>query len=99
MLAERYADAPAVIGADLRNEPHRASWGEGGADWAAAAERAGNAILATGSEWLIVVEGVQTYRDASYWWGGNLQGVADRPVELDRADKLVYSAHAYSPEV
>jgi len=27
MLAERYADAPAVIGADLRNEPHRASWG------------------------------------------------------------------------
>jgi chitinase len=99
MLAERYADAPAVIGADLRNEPHGASWGEGGADWAAAAERAGNAILATGSEWLIVVEGVQAYQGDDYWWGGNLQGVADRPVELDRADKLVYSAHAYSPEV
>jgi len=99
MLAERYADAPAVIGADLRNEPHGASWGEGGADWAAAAERAGNAILATGSEWLIVVEGVQAYRDDYYWWGGNLQGVADRPLVLDRGDKLVYSAHAYSPEV
>jgi chitinase len=99
MLAERYADAPAVIGADLRNEPHGAGWGEGGADWAAAAERAGNAILATGSEWLIVVEGVQAYAGDYYWWGGNLQGVADRPLMLDRADKLVYSAHAYSPEV
>jgi len=100
MLAGRYADAPAVIGADLRNEPHAASWGGGGADdWAAAAERAGNAILATGSEWLIVVEGVQAYEDDYYWWGGNLQGVADRPVQLARSDKLVYSPHAYSPEV
>lgn len=46
-----------------------------------------------------MVEGVQAYQGDYYWWGGNLQGVADRPVELDRADKLVYSAHAYSPEV
>ena len=45
MLAGRYAGNTAVIGADLHNEPYNGTWGGGGAnDWAAAAERAGNAI-------------------------------------------------------
>ena len=100
MLAERYADNPAVIGADLHNEPYNGTWGGGGPnDWAAAAERAGNAIGEVNPNMLIFVEGVANYQGQSYWWGGNLMGVRDRPIELDIANKLVYSAHDYPNSV
>jgi aryl-phospho-beta-D-glucosidase BglC (GH1 family) len=95
MLAERYAGNTAVIGADLANEPHSASW----SDWSAAAERAGNAIHAVNDDWLIFVEGVGSYEGDSYWWGGNLAGVADDPVVLNTANKLVYSPHDYGNSV
>ncbi|WP_433317481.1 cellulase family glycosylhydrolase [Micromonospora chersina] len=69
MLAQRYANNPTVIGADLHNEPHAegtnpaatgACWGCGDTarDWRLAAERAGNAILGVQPNWLIFVEGV-----------------------------------------
>jgi len=100
VVAERYKDAPAVIGADLMNEPHAATWGDGSAtDWAAAAERIGNAVLAIAPDWLIVVEGVSVYDGDTYWWGGNLQGVRDRPVRLSESDKVVYSPHDYPASV
>jgi len=100
MLAERYADNPSVIGADLHNEPYNGTWGGGGPnDWAAAAERAGNAIGEVNPNMLIFVEGVANYQGQSYWWGGNLMGVRDRPIELDIANKLVYSAHDYPNSV
>ncbi|GGC81378.1 cellulase family glycosylhydrolase [Chelatococcus reniformis] len=100
MLAERYAGNSTVIGADLHNEPHNGTWGGGGAtDWAAAAERAGNAVLAAHPDWLIFVEGVAAYQDNYYWWGGNLMGVADRPIELDLPGRVVYSAHDYPNSV
>ncbi|MCA0302386.1 MAG: cellulase family glycosylhydrolase [Proteobacteria bacterium] len=96
MLASRYAGNATVVGADLHNEPFAGTWGGGGAtDWAAAAERAGNAIGAVNPNWLIFVEGVANYQGQSYWWGGNLMGVKDRPIDLDVANKLVYSAHDY----
>ncbi|MCI0754186.1 cellulase family glycosylhydrolase [Teichococcus vastitatis] len=96
MLAARYAGDATVIGADLHNEPYNGSWGDNSAtDWAAAAERAGNAALSANPDWLIFVEGIGTYQGNSYWWGGNLMGVRDRPVQLDVANKLVYSAHDY----
>ncbi len=96
MLAQRYADNTAVIGADLHNEPHAGTWGGGGPrDWAAAAELAGNAIGAVNPNWLIIVEGVGSYQGNNYWWGGNLMGVRDRPIELDVPNKLVYSPHDY----
>ncbi len=99
-LAARYAGKDSVIAADLANEPHNGTWGDDSAtDWAAAAERIGNAIQAVNSDWLIVVEGVGSYQGDSYWWGGNLQGVADRPVELDVDNKLVYSPHDYPASV
>jgi Ca2+-binding RTX toxin-like protein/aryl-phospho-beta-D-glucosidase BglC (GH1 family) len=96
-LAARYADNPTVIGADLHNEPHAdATWGGGGLnDWAAAAERAGNAIHQVNPNWLIFVEGVETYAGEASWWGGNLMGVENRPIVLAVAQKLVYSAHEY----
>jgi endoglucanase len=113
MLARRYATNPAVLGFDLRNEPHNASsggscWGCGGPnDWRFAAERAGNAVLAINPRLLIFVEGVDSYKvdsykdgtDASdfYWWGGNLMGVRTAPVRLAVPNQLVYSAHDYGP--
>jgi aryl-phospho-beta-D-glucosidase BglC (GH1 family) len=107
-LAHRYAVNDVVIGADLRNEPHgSATWGDGNpaTDWHLAAERAGDAVLAANPNLLILVEGVQFYRDSgSYWWGGNLMGVADAPIALHFADgspaasRLVYSPHEYGPD-
>jgi endoglucanase len=101
-LAKRYRDNPLVIGADLHNEPHgEATWGDGNekTDWRLAAERAGNAVLQANPNWLIFVEGIETYQGKGYWWGGNLQGAKDHPVRLSDQSKLVYSAHDYSPKV
>ncbi len=97
MLAARYANNPTVIGADLHNEPHgSASWGTGGSnDWRLAAERAGNAILAVNSNWLIIVEGVEQGTWGWYWWGGNLSEAGAYPVRLKVAGRLVYSPHDF----
>lgn len=108
MLATRYKNNPMVIGADLHNEPHApACWGCGNlaTDWRLAAERAGNAILAINPNWLIFVEGTDCYGPGGstsgdcYWWGGNLEGVQQFPVQLNVANRLVYSAHDYPSTV
>lgn len=93
MLAARYADNPTVVGFDLSNEPHSASWGDGNAatDWRLGAEKAIDAIHDINPNVLVLVEGI----GGDYWWGGNLKGVADAPIRLDQSDKLVYSPHAY----
>jgi endoglucanase len=101
-LARRYRHSPAVIGADLHNEPHgSATWGDGNpaTDWRLAAERAGNAILRIAPRWLIVVEGIERVEDDWYWWGGNLSLAGRYPVRLDRPGRLVYEAHDYGPGV
>jgi len=99
-LATRYKNNPTVIGFDLHNEPYNGTWGGGGVnDWARAAERAGNAVLAVNPNLLVFVEGVGTYKDDSYWWGGQLQGVKDRPIVLNVAGKVVYSPHDYPNSV
>ncbi|WP_205862621.1 glycoside hydrolase family 5 protein [Planosporangium thailandense] len=101
-LAARYKNNPLVIGADLHNEPRgEATWGDGNekTDWRLAAERAGNAILKVNPNWLIIVEGVENYKNKGYWWGGNLQGAMEYPVRLSDPSKLVYSAHDYGPGV
>lgn len=101
-LARRYRGNDTVIGADLHNEPHgEATWGDGNpkTDWRLAAEKAGNAILSVNPDWLIFVEGIDTYKGDGYWWGGNLKGVVDAPVRLEVPNRLVYSAHDYGPGV
>jgi endoglucanase len=101
MLASRYRGNAALIGADLANEPHgAATWGDDNprTDWRLAAERAGNAILATNPDWLIIVEGVQRVGSDTYWWGGNLSAAESAPVRLSNPQRLVYSAHDYGPE-
>ncbi|HEX2880551.1 MAG TPA: cellulase family glycosylhydrolase, partial [Polyangiaceae bacterium] len=62
MLAERYAGDPTVVGFELHDAPSDpATWGDGSAnDWRAAAERAGDAILAANPDLLIFVSGVET---------------------------------------
>lgn len=107
MLAQRYLGNTTVVGADLHNEPHGiqggggSNWGSGdtASDWRLAAERAGNAILSVNSNWLIIVEGVDSFNGSGYWWGGNLQGAATAPVRLNVANRLVYSAHDYATSV
>lgn len=107
-ITTRYKDNDAVIAMDLKNEPHfEATWGGTNPvnDWKAAAERAGNAILAINPNVLIIVEGVEKLDEShqepvnAYWWGANLQGVREKPIELLDNNKLVYSPHEYGPEV
>lgn len=102
MLAKHFKDDPLVIGGDLHNEPRgQATWGSGNksTDWRLAAERAGDAILKENPNWLVVVEGIESYKNDYYWWGGNLMGAHDNPVRLSVDNKLVYSPHDYGPGV
>ncbi|MFJ9104703.1 cellulase family glycosylhydrolase [Streptomyces sp. NPDC102405] len=101
-LATRYQGQDTVVGIDLHNEPHDpACWGCGdtSVDWRLAAQRAGNAVLGVNPDLLIFVEGVQTFNGVSGWWGGNLMGVAQYPVQLSVANRVVYSAHDYATSV
>ncbi len=111
-MANRYKDNSAVIGMDINNEPNGkidnpvgARWGTGGKyDWKLAAEKCGNAILEVNPNVLILVEGIEAYNKpngdtTSYWWGGNLQGVREHPIQLSIPEKLMYSPHEYGPTV
>ncbi|KQW16762.1 cellulase family glycosylhydrolase [Streptomyces sp. Root369] len=101
-LATRYQGQDTVVGIDLHNEPHDpACWGCGdtATDWRLAAQRAGNAVLGVNPDLLIFVEGVQTFNGVSGWWGGNLMGVAQYPVQLNVANRVVYSTHDYATSV
>ena len=113
ILADRLCGAWNVMGADAFNEPNSASWGVGGptVDWAAAAEKIGDAILSACPRWLILVQGVGDVAldgetaaapgqsELEHNWGGNLEGVRARPIRLSRPEKLVYSPHVYGPSV
>jgi endoglucanase len=105
-LAQRYANQPNVIGADLKNEPNTtATWGNGdlATDWRLAAERAGNEVLSVNPKWLIIVEGVgedpsdPNTSQKRYWWGQNLERAGQFPVRLNLPNRLVYSPHDYGP--
>jgi endoglucanase len=98
-LAARYRSTPNVVAAELRNEirpepqlapgPTRATWGDGDprTDWRAAAERAGDAVLAVDPRLLVVVGGLD--------YGANLTAAYLHPVRLSVPRRLVYAAHDY----
>lgn len=110
MLANRYMGNPTIIGADIHNEPHApdaftgARWGNGdpATDWKAASERCATAILGTGSDWLIIVEGTSYSPFSSApewtWWGGNLTEAQfiDSTIATNR---LVFSPHDYPQSI
>jgi len=100
-LAERYADNDVVIGFDLNNEPHGiSSWGGNfSTDWKLAAENCAIAIQEINPNVLIIIEGVENYNGDGYWWGGNLIGAQENPIQITHMEKLIYSAHEYGPEV
>lgn len=76
-----------VLGADLRNEV-RGLWGTmRWEEWATAAEKASERLLALNPEWLMIVEGISSAND--------LSGVRERPVQVSVAGRVVYSAHVY----
>ena len=85
-----------VIGVDLRNEIrgdlmhlNRANWGKGGKnDWHLAATNAGNLILKSDPDQLILVEGLNFALD--------MDPIRSKPVILEIPNKLVYSFHLYS---
>ncbi len=85
-------------------------------NWKHVAETAAARILAKNPNVLILVEGTEIYpkdlktnsdfhstNDKDYyfnWWGGNLRGVKDYPIDLGKyQNKLVYSPHDYGPTV
>lgn len=85
-------------------------------NWKYTAETAAARILAKNPNVLIMVEGTEIYptdlstnsdyhstNEKDYyfnWWGGNLRGVKDYPIDLGKyQNKLVYSPHDYGPTV
>lgn len=85
-------------------------------NWKYIAEKAANAVLDKNPNVLVMVEGIEIYpkdikkngnfssqNEDDYffnWWGGNLRGVADNPINLGKhQNKLVYSPHDYGPAV
>ena len=103
MLARRYKNSRTVIGVDLHNEPHGpACWGcrDSAWDWAGAARRAGNAVLAVNPRLLIIVQGVEKQGNGERtWWGGGLSDVGRRPLRLNVAHRVLYSPHEYPASV
>lgn len=94
-MANRFKDHPAIVGADVHNEPHDLTWSE----WAPLAEACGNYIHTIAPDWIIFVEGVGGSGEDSYWWGGQLKGVRDRPIVLTVPNKLAYSPHEYGQSI
>ena len=85
-------------------------------NWKYIAEQTALKVLEKNPNVLIMVEGTEIYpidiktngdyhstNDKDYyfnWWGGNLRGVKDYPIDLGKyQDKLVYSPHDYGPTV
>lgn len=102
IIVKRYIDSPNVFAIDLKNEPHgQATWGTKNiiTDWDQAAKRIGDTILDINPKLLIFVEGVEKVRGTNSWWGGNLRGVQNNPIDLKIQNKLVYSPHVYGPSV
>ena len=85
-----------VIGIDLANEPHGATW----AAWSSLASQGGQAVLAVNPNLTIWVEGVGNASASGGLganWGQNLFEAAAIPGIP--ANRLVFSPHSYGPSV
>lgn len=90
-MVNRYKHLDYVLGADVHNEPYLLEWDM----WASFVEGIAKNIHTVAPHWLIFVEGVGTHGANSYWWGGELSGVATRQIKLTVPNRLVYSVHEY----
>jgi len=85
-----------VIGIDLANEPHGATW----AQWSSLASQGAQAVLAVNPNLTIWVEGVGNASASGGFgadWGQNLFEAAAIPGIP--ANRLVFSDHSYGPSV
>ncbi|TYZ62092.1 hypothetical protein PybrP1_000904 [[Pythium] brassicae (nom. inval.)] len=98
-----------VIGLDLKNEPHEATWGTGSdSDFVVGCEKIARVMHANCPHWLAFVEGVvgehaitidgaeMAYFD---WWGGGLQKAGSTRPQFALANKLVWAPHYYTTAV
>jgi hypothetical protein len=93
----------AVIGYDIRNEPHYgpATWGNGNVntDYRMMYERVGNAIQSIDPGPMIVCEGLQAYGNGAPSGDLRQSTIGNAMVTLTVPNKVVYSVHEYPMEV
>ena len=93
----------AIIGYDLRNEPHfgPATWGDGNidTDYRMMYERVGNVLLAIDPGPMIIVEGLQAYRRGAPSGDLRESTIGNALIKLTVPNKVVYSVHEYPTEV
>lgn len=94
-MAARYKSKANVVGADVHNEPHNHGWDE----WSTMVQNCAAVIHGVTPDWVIFCQGVAEYNGVSYWWGGQLAGVKDKPVVLGVSNRLCYSPHEYGQSV
>jgi len=82
-------------------------------NWKYACEEAANRVLDKNPNMLVMCEGIESFPidgvtwtsgdEKQYhnnWWGGNLRGVRDYPIDLGaRQSQFMYSPHDYGPKV
>jgi hypothetical protein len=107
-FAKKYKGDDTIIGIDVKNEPHgrcdktdAATWDESSSqtNWKHFVEQAAARIHAVNRNLLILVEGIECYKNIWGWWGGNLVPVKEHPIKLGVPNKLVYAPHEYGPAV
>lgn len=101
---QSWVDVTGTAKWDNSSDPNNFRW---------AVEQIAQSVLSVNSNLLIMVEGIECYpvEGAQYgstdkydyfcnWWGGNLRGVADYPVNIGSSqNKVVYSPHDYGPDI
>ncbi|KAL4156934.1 hypothetical protein PRNP1_005960 [Phytophthora ramorum] len=98
-----------IMGIDVKNEPSKATWGDGSdTDFHAGAKKIADRMLDGCSSWMGFVEGINadhsvtidgTDYDYYDWYGGGLQDAADYPLTFGTENKVVYAPHYYTPAV
>ncbi|GMF64918.1 unnamed protein product [Phytophthora lilii] len=98
-----------IIGIDLKNEPFKATWGDGSSkDWHAGAKTIGDRMLKGCSNWLGFVKGIYESHSLTMdgkefnfydWYGGGLTKANLYPLSFSTKNKVVYAPHYYTPAV
>ncbi|KAJ0391457.1 hypothetical protein P43SY_004185 [Pythium insidiosum] len=98
-----------IMGIDLKNEPHKGTWGDGGpTDFRDGSIRIANRMLKGCPKWMGFIEGVNAQHKINIdgetfnyydWFGGGLQGARTKGVEFSIPNKVVWAPHYYTPAV
>ena len=101
--ANLFKNNSAIIGYDIRNEPHfgPATWGDGNVntDYRLVYEKIGNAIHVIDPGPMIICEGLQAYHNGAPSGDLRQATIGNALIALTVPDKVVYSVHEYPTEV